>query len=311
MKTRRTLGIAAAGVALYIGLLVWADARNDVFGRLPQVAALLPLLAASSVLSWSLRHARWHWLLGRAGHATPRGRGFLAYLAGFAFTATPGKLGELVRIRYFGPMGVPPATVLGVFVFERALDLLVLLMLAAAGVRDARLFGFLAAFVACGLAAIVWLGRRPRHLGRPAAWLRLRRQRLPARLLRTLQRGLQACLQWVRPLDLLVGLAFGLAAWGVAIGAFVWLLGQLSVVLPAATAWAVLPTAMLAGAASMLPGGIGTTEAAIVALLALEGVAVATGLVAAVAIRLAGLWFAVVCGLAAITWLEQQAARGA
>ena len=125
-----------------------------------------------------------------------------------------------------------------------------------------------------------------------------------------MQRGLQASLQWVRPLDLLAGLAFGLAAWGVAIGAFVWLLGALSVVLPAGTAWAVLPTAMLAGAASMLPGGIGTTEAAIVALLALEGVAVATGVVAAVAIRLTGLWFAVVCGLAAITWLERPAARG-
>ncbi len=308
MKPRRALWFAACGTALYLGALAVVDARNEVFGQLPLVATLLPALAALSLASYALRYARWQWLLRRAGHATPWGRGFLAYLSGFAFTATPGKVGELVRIRYLLRDGVPPATVLGAFVFERALDLVALLLLAALGIRDAALFGVLAGLVGAGLLAIAWLGLRPGLLGPPVAWLRRRGLRGAARLLRTLQRGLHASIRWVTPADLAVALPLGLAAWTLSAGAFVWLMSELGVALAAPVAWALYPTAMLAGAASMIPGGVGATEAAIVALLVAEGVSPGLGIVAAIAIRLAGLWFAIGCGLLAIALLERRAA---
>ncbi|MDP9123447.1 MAG: lysylphosphatidylglycerol synthase domain-containing protein, partial [Pseudomonadota bacterium] len=93
--------------ALYVGALVWADMHHHVFDALAPLAAVLPSLLALSLFTYAARYVRWHWLLARAGHATPAFSGFLAYLAGFAFTATPGKVGELVRIRYFAPWGVP------------------------------------------------------------------------------------------------------------------------------------------------------------------------------------------------------------
>src|SRR5690606_19639500 len=123
MKLRKAFWAAAAITVLYVAALFWADARNHVFDRLPEVVALLPALVGLSLVSYALRFARWHRLLARVGHATPLLRGWCAYVSGFAFTATPGKVGELLRIRYFLPLGVPPAHVLSAFVFERACDI--------------------------------------------------------------------------------------------------------------------------------------------------------------------------------------------
>lgn len=309
MRTRKALAFAAAGTALYIALLAWIDTRNAVFSFLPRVAGLLPALMALSLASYALRYARWQWLLRRAGHATPWLRGWLAYLAGFAFTVSPGKVGELVRIRYLLPMGVPPATVVGAFVFERAADLAALLLLAALGVPDPQLYLVLFGLVALVIAAVAWFAARPAQLGALVVVLRRQGWRLPARWLRTLQRGLQGCRRWATLPDVAVALLLGLAAWGLTAASFVWLLAQLGVALPPAVAAALYPTAMLAGAASMVPGGIGATEAVIVALLATHGVLFATALVAAVAIRLSGLWFSIACGLFSMAALERQHLR--
>ena len=61
---------------------------------------------------------------------------------------------------------------------------------------------------------------------------------------------------------------------------------------------------MLAGAASMMPGGLGSTEATIAALLTAEGVDLATAGLAAVGIRLASLWFSILLGHISVALLE-------
>lgn len=297
--------------ALYVGALVWADARRNVFDGLIPLAAVLPGLLILSLLTYAARYARWRWLLARAGHATPLVSGFLAYLAGFAFTATPGKVGELVRIRYFVPMGVPAWRVISVFVFERALDLIVVLGLATLAIPDRRLIVMAALFVALCLALVIALARRPALLGQLAQRLPARGSHRAAAVLQALAQGFAGCSVWMRPTDLLLSAVLGLLAWGGTALGFVHLLHRLGVdSLPLAEALAIYPLSMLAGAASMLPGGIGSTEATIAALLASFGVAVSTGVLAAVGIRFATLWFAILCGLASVLTLEAWNASG-
>jgi len=290
---------------LYLCALAWADAHHHVFDGLVPLAAVLPELLALSLATYVARFVRWHWLLSRAGHATPVVTGFLAYLAGFAFTATPGKVGELVRIRYLAPMGVPASRVISAFVFERAMDLLVVLGLAALAIPDGRLMAVAVAFVALCLVLVIALARRPAPVLRLARALEARGLRRAAAALRVLAEGFTGCTMWLRPTDLVLSLALGLLAWGGTALGFVRLLHQLGVdTLPPAEALAIYPLSMLAGAASMLPGGIGSTEATITALLAASGVPVVVGVLAAVGIRLATLWFAILCGLASALALE-------
>ncbi|MDA8445098.1 lysylphosphatidylglycerol synthase transmembrane domain-containing protein [Paracidovorax valerianellae] len=306
MKPGHAVAAAGACTAAYVAALAWADARNQVFAQLPQVFAWMPSMAAIAFASYLLRYLRWRWLLARAGHTVPWGAGFLGYLSGFAFTATPGKVGELVRVRYFARHGVPAARTVSAFVYERAFDLLCVVLLAALAIPALPLFAVLVAFVAGMIGAVVVVAARPSWLLRSAAWLRRRGWPRVSRAVRALAMGLAGCKAWLHPLDLGLSLGLGLAAWGMVALSFAWLLHGLGIDLPWRDAASLYPTAMLAGAASMLPAGIGTTEATLVALLALQAVPIGLGTLAAVGIRVATLWFAVLCGFAAIAVLERR-----
>jgi hypothetical protein len=127
------IGPALIGLGLltvfYIGALVYIDRENHVFEHGVDLAAVLPQAALFALVSFILRYVRWRWLLGRRDFRFPWIWGLLAYVSGFTLTASPGKAGELVRVRYFGPMGVPADQVITCFVFERMLDLVAVLLL--------------------------------------------------------------------------------------------------------------------------------------------------------------------------------------
>lgn len=262
-------------------------------------------MVAASFVTYMLRYARWHWLLSRAGHRTGAVQGFLAYLSGFAFTATPGKVGELVRIRYLLPMGVPAWRTLAAFVFERALDLVVLMVLASLSTRRLDVVGLVLGLVCLFLGVLGWMAYRPAWIGRVLVALQRVGARRLARIVRTLRDGVRGCVFWIKPLDLLVSLVLGSLAWVLTALSFVLLLQHLGADMPVLAALSVYPAAMLAGAVSMIPGGLASTEAAIVVLVVAHGAAPATAALAAVGIRLATLWFAILCGLVAVIALER------
>jgi uncharacterized protein (TIRG00374 family) len=307
MKIRRAVISLGLITLIYLAALIWVDSRNNVFGKLPELAGALLFLMGFSLLSYLLRYCRWHWLLSGAGYPVPRAKGFLAYLSGFAFTATPGKVGELLRIRYFAPFGVPAQRVISAFVYERAFDLLAVLFISTLAATQFGMFGFAASFVALVVTVVVLLARYPRSLGLVAVHFRRHRFGRLSKLTIALRNGIQGARTWADPRDASLSFGIGLLAWSLTSFSFVWLLARLGEPIPFMTAIAVYPLAMLAGAASMLPGGVGSTEAAIVALLTVGKMPLGAATLAAVGIRLSTLWFAIVCGLFAAAVLEWQA----
>ena len=117
-------------IFVYICILLFIDLKKSIFNELSTLLDFLPVAMSMSLLSYVLRYFRWHWLLRRAGKSMPAWPGFLAYLSGFALTATPGKIGELLRIRYFSRLGVRHQLVISAFVYERTFDLIVVLLIA-------------------------------------------------------------------------------------------------------------------------------------------------------------------------------------
>jgi uncharacterized protein (TIRG00374 family) len=248
-------------------------------------------------------------LLIRAGHRTKLFTGFLAYLSGFAFTATPGKIGELVRICYLKPIGVPPWRVLAAFIYERAFDLLTVLVLAALFISRKDVFLFVTGFVLFFLSLVVFLVMKPTLLNQLAVYLRAWHVKRMSRMVKALHDGLSGCRVWANPLDVLMASGLGLAAWYLTSLSFVYLLGRIGINLPMLTAVAIYPLSMLAGAVSMLPGGVGSTETTIVVILSIYGFGVGIATLAAIGIRLATLWFAVLCGFVALGVLEFTASK--
>jgi uncharacterized protein (TIRG00374 family) len=288
----------------YFFALLWADSQKYIINEIPKLVSILPLLFLISLASYLARYIRWYWLLMRAGVNTSFRRGFLAYLSGFAFTATPGKVGELVRIRYLIPMGVPPELVISTFIFERAFDLVSVLLLSSIAISRPDIFIFVLLFVSAFISMLIFFAYYPNFLLRVSESFLRHGFLRAAKITTTLCNGLRGILQWMNASDIAIALGLGLIAWGLTSYGFLMLLNYLGLSLPFVAAFAIYPLAMLAGAASMLPGGLGSTEITIVALLTIQGVQLSVAAIAAVGIRLATIWFAILCGLLSMVILE-------
>ena len=139
-------------------LIDQSEVESTVFWT---IGRSLPLAALFTFLGFVLRYLRWCGLLRRRGYVVPLGPGFLAYLAGFALTASPGKVGELIRIRYFSAIDVPADQVTACFVFERSLDLFALLLLSMLLAGSAPGLGLGLTFVVIVAASVYVLAQLP------------------------------------------------------------------------------------------------------------------------------------------------------
>lgn len=305
MKLRKVFVNFGFITLLYVAVLIWIDTRSDVFSHIVEVLYQLPVLLAFAFCSWVIRYVRWNWLLSKANTSYPFKLGFLAYLSGFAFTASPGKVGELLRIRYFVPMGVTHDKVISTFVFERLSDLIAVLLLSLLIATQFDVFWIAASFVGFIFITLMVLVFNPSILRRVYITLRFTKLKRLLRVVRYLVLGINGIRIWLKPSVFLISIGFGLVAWGLLALSFMWLLGIWSLSIEPLAALAIYPLAMLVGAASMIPGGLGSTEASIVALLYSFEVPIDKATVIAVTIRIATLWSATLVGMMALLYLER------
>lgn len=307
VRRGRALGWLSVIAFVYVLALWYVDRDKHVLSRLSQLAAPLCGCVVLVLCSYLVRYQRWHTVLRAQGHRVPWRSGLYAYLAGFAFTASPGKAGELLRIRYFSRLGVPASVTLATFIYERALDLLIIAALATLAAQLVPLFGALVGVVLALVLALFLLAYSRRlqaaaSLVAPSPGVGVRR------LAVFLLDGIRALRPLLRPGLTLGSAAYGSASWLLTSAAFAWLCRAQGIDLTWQHALAIYPMAMLVGALSFVPGGVGTTEAAIVLMLASQGVALDVALTVAIGIRLASLWLAVAIGMLAMTGLETRAA---
>ena len=257
-----------------------------------------------SLLNYLLRYLRWSVYLRILGHRLPLAPDLASYLAGFAFTASPGKAGEAVRSLFLRDQGVDYAHSLAALFAERLLDVLAICLLVA--ITAAQIPGYRTPAILAGglLIALVFALGQPGAI-RGVEWMGAR---LPGRLKGLsdhLVRLMQASAQLLVPKRLFPALAVGLVAWAAeGVGLF-WLCRALSIDLTLEAGIAVYSIGILAGAASFfIPAGLGGAEAAMTALLLGAGASLSAAIVVTVLCRVATLWFAVVLGVVALLWLE-------
>ena len=285
------LGIVATAYAA--ALLIWGDSPGAMTASLTRLWSFTGLQAAAlCLLGYGLRGMRWRLWMAHYGRHFGWLQGLRLYLAGYAFTPTPGNIGEATRglMLASNPLGARQS--LAIFGAERLADLLCLLLLCLPGVvwlashegvKNSRTvmlaLAALGLVLLVGLAAAVWwrAALRVRF-----AWLR----------------EAWHCLT-VRPL---VWFSLTLAAWA-GQGVAAWLVcRELGVDITLLTVTGFYAVAMVAGALSALPAGLGGTEAVLAGLLAAYGATPGTALTVTVLIRLLTLWLAVAIGIATLLY---------
>ena len=306
---RPLLIFIALGVAIYVGVMIATDLSVLTDAALQLAALSWSLILGCSLINYAVRFLRWHWYLRYLGEQIPWSRHFTYYVAGFAFTTTPGKAGEAIRSLYLNRHGVPWSQSLAALFAERLLDLAAIAILTIAAAWSFSSARWPVAIALIGVLAALTLLHHPRL---DSLLTRLTTQRNWPKFTRGithLRALLHDSAQLLQPKPRHLGLLLGLIAWGAeGIGFFV-ILHALDVPISLGLAIGIYAAGILAGALSFIPGGLGSTEAVMVLLLSLTGVETPTALAATLLCRLATLWFAVVLGLAALGWLELTGTR--
>ncbi len=300
--------VAVAAFAVWCLVAVRNDLAQLSLTVLAKSWGLVALALALSLLNYALRILRWRYYLSRLGHTLGLRFAALAYGAGFAYTLSPGKVGEMVRARYCLPLGIPLTDVTAAFFAERLMDVLAMTALATllftASHRYQGAVAGAGAIVVAGLAILTWVPW--------AAVATSLKSTVPRTTpVRSALSGLAAALAATRPLlrpgVLMFGFSLGLLAWGFE-GAG---LGLLSTMFPSASlgltgSIGIYGIAILIGGLSFLPGGLGSTEAVMTTLLAANGLTMSQALLLTLTCRLVTLWFAVALGWGAVTALRSK-----
>ena len=273
---------------------------------------LMPIVTGLTLANYLLRFGKWQlylrWL--QIGPVSTR-MSLGIFFAGFSMAVTPGKVGEFLKAYLLRrATGVPVTRTAPIIVAERLTDGMAMLALAAAGLATVRYGWQLLVVIALGAAAGVFmLQRRPLVLGILG---RLEQLPLLAGRVHPLRAFYESTYLLLKPGNLLLATGIGVVSWSSECLAFALILTGLGLPLSwslLASATFILATATIAGAISMLPGGLGAAEASIAGLLLLlvhdpqmtpELAAAATLLV-----RFATLWFGVLLGLIGLITVER------
>jgi uncharacterized membrane protein YbhN (UPF0104 family) len=294
--SRRVALSALVAVVGYLGFSLWAGWREVVAAFAAVGVGGFALALGLSSVNYALRFARWQHYLAALGHPMPAAPSASIYLAGFAFTTTPGKAGELLRGIFLANHGVPILRATAAFISERLSDLVAVILISLPGLAILPYGGSIVAVGLAGVAAVILalafgdrLDAMARKLGGALGGA--------AQKIAALLREARRC---HGPGATALATVLSIVAWSAEALAFHLVLQALGVETSLWYAMAVYALAMLAGAISFLPGGLGGTEAVMVAMLTLHGAPEPQAVAATIVIRVATLWFAVALGLLAI-----------
>lgn len=304
---RAVVWSALLSAVAYLVAALWGG--GGAVDSLQRIGALGVVAALGlSLVNYLLRFVRWQIYLRAMGHSIPAWPSLKIYLAGFALTTTPAKAGEALRGLFLKPLGVPYATSLAAMLSERISDMTAILALSLLGLAAYPGTRFLFAVGICAIAAAYlvignrWLAERILSFSSGTGRI--------ARLMKRVHEMLTVARACHVSHILIPATLLSFVAWGAEALAFHLILQRMGVDIGLTLTSSIYGISILAGAASFLPGGLGGTEAAMVALLRTAGVGMAHAISGTLVIRVATLWFAVGLGLLAVAGVSRSPSVG-
>lgn len=296
----------ARKLALAITALVYLAGAAAVYllidREILRTALSLPVTLIAGLLGLSLFNyaiRAWRWLIlgSSLGIDVPPATNVLYYFAGYALTSTPGKAGEAVRLWFLKTgHGVAYERSLPMMLADRIIDIwavLIVALISIAGFAQYQWQGAVLAVLIIAASTPVLFPRRFQPLIASLHDHFPQHSRLIVRG-RNVLNSMAMLANW-RTYGLTL---FPTACGWIAEGAALYLLLQhFGTDVTFLNAIFIFCFSLIVGAISMLPGGLGSTEAAIVILLKALGVDLGIALAVTAIIRITTFWFAVVIGI--------------
>lgn len=293
-----------AAMAIYGGFVIASDLEGFINSLTKLSLEGWLIVLGLSLCNYFLRFVRWEIYLHRLNSRIPTLQSLAYYLGGFAFTTTPGKAGEAVRSLYLKRHGVSYTNSLAAFFTERFTDLIAMVLLAlTAAVMFPDYQWLVMVITAIILALLPVIHAKFFHSALEKQLNKLHSERIRGIGLHVLEL-LRSAGSLLRSGPLYTGVILALIAWGAEGIAFYVILQSLDIDTTIKLAVGIYSVSILAGALSLIPGGLGGAEAVMILLLKLVGADTPTAVAATLICRLATLWFAVIIGGIVIAAVE-------
>lgn len=254
-------------------------------------------LIACSFTSYLIRYGRWSYFIKKLGYVIPHKQHFLYYLSGFALTVTPAKIGETIRSLYLFKHGVSYTKSISAFFIERLLDLTVVTIISSLLLFQHNEYQFFIIVLLITILVLILLLKSNYF----QSILKFCKNYSNSKIITKFEHNIKLLLEHSKTLlyspALSIGLISGFIAWSIQGTAFYLLLTQLEFNITIFSAISIYSIALISGALSFVPGGIGSTEIVMGVFLYYFGAPKEIVVIAPIIIRITSLWFAVLIGL--------------
>ncbi|MDO8736713.1 MAG: lysylphosphatidylglycerol synthase transmembrane domain-containing protein [Thermoleophilia bacterium] len=298
---RRNLLIGVAcSVALYFALGLYADFDELLQAFQGFTWYLLPVALACTLVNYLVRFVKWEYLIRVIDIRIPVVPSFVIFISGLTMTISPAKMGEVMKSFLLKDYGdVPVSHSSPVVVAERATDVMGIVILGSAG-SLAYAFGreLMAVTVVMMTLFIILVQTR-------SLCLRLIKlaERIPfiRRFAEHFEKFYESAYVLLKVRRLLPSVVLSTIGWFFeCLAAYICLRG-LGVDLSLMLVTFIFVFASLAGALSMIPGGLGVAEGSMTGLMVSNGVDRGDAVAGTILIRLVTFWFAILLGLIGIS----------
>ena len=304
---RRIMTSVIIGVVVIAALGLLSDIGQVGASLATFTWSTIPAILGFTAINYLLRWLKWDIYLRHigAGNGVSRTDSALLFCAGMVMAVTPGKVGEVLKSYLLRRInGTAVSTSAPIVVAERMTDGIAMLLLMAVGLTlyppAAPLFYVLLVLTVLGIAAI----QSEALVNRLLAMIAQTRFAEP---LQNAYQSSKALLGWRM---LLVSTVLSIVSWFFECIAFVYVLQGVGIIpslLVLQQATFIFAASTLFGLVSLIPGGLGVSEASSTGLLVwMIPMSQAAATAATLVIRFGTLWFGVGLGMVTLWWFNRR-----
>ena len=304
LKKKILLSLIIAAI-VYLTFTIYADYQKVIsaFGEFNWM--LLPILLFLSLLNYFTRFFKWDYYLSVINVKIKKLDSLSIFMSGLIMSITPGKIGELLKSYLVKEVTNDPISKTAPVIFaERITDFLSLLLIAIIGAYtfDYGLkltLGITAFFIIL----IYIISNKKISL---SILNYLERFSFITKYLTNIHHTYESSYQLLRPLPLLTMTIVSLIAWLFECLGYHLILLNFDINFGFLWASFSYAFAIIIGALSMLPGGLGVTEGSLTYLLVKKGVANNIAVTTTFIVRVVTLWFAVLVGIVSVSFYQKR-----
>jgi uncharacterized protein (TIRG00374 family) len=284
------------GLGIFIALSFYAEIGDVAHAFAEFKWVYIPAILALTFINYLLRFYKWDFYLRKISIKLAWRDSMSIFLSGLTMSVTPAKLGEVFKSYLLKRLnGTEVSRSIPIVFAERVTDVLGMLILAAVSFSAFR-YGrvvlvviLIATLIPIAVLQWRWLCLKLLGITSRIPWL--------SRLSESFITTYKSAYVLFRLGNLLIAVLLSVVSWGFECLAMYFVLKGFNVDASVALSTFVFAFSSLAGAVTMVPGGLGVAEGSSTALLILDGISKGIAVSATMIIRFCTLWFGVAVGI--------------